>query len=119
MRVCRLDRATTSPLRLTNSLARSPGLLKKRAGIRPVHPKDLRDTFASQLLTAGIPLAWISKQLGHGNAAVTSRHYATWIDAQDYRNPLQVREGELPCDLLARVDLARSITTPSRSITTK
>jgi integrase len=29
--------------------------------------KDLRDTFASQLLTSGVPLGYISHQLGHAD----------------------------------------------------
>ena len=42
--------------------------------------KDLRDTFASQLVSAGIPLGYVSHQLGHANLAVTAKHYARWID---------------------------------------
>lgn len=53
-------------------------------------PKDFRDTFATLLLTHGIPLKWISIQLGHGSVAVTERHYARWIDADEYRNPWRV-----------------------------
>ena len=30
-------------------------------------PKDLRDSFACWLLMAGIPLGYISKELGHAN----------------------------------------------------
>ena len=38
----------------------------------------------------GVPLGWISKRLGHSNAAITARYYAAWIDADDYQNPAQV-----------------------------
>jgi len=50
----------------------------KRAQLphRPI--KDLRDTFASQLLTAGAQLGYISRQLGHSDVSVTARHYARW-----------------------------------------
>ncbi len=84
----------------------------KQAGIRPVKPKDLRDTFASQMLTVGISLGWISNQLGHGNAAVTARYYAAWIGSEGYQNPVQVAEGELPCDVLARLDFGHATNTP-------
>ena len=57
-------------------------------------PKDLRDTYASQLLTAGI-------QLGHSDVSITARHYARWTGGDDYRSPLDVREGEVPADLLS------------------
>ena len=49
----------------------------KAAGIEAT-PKDLRDTFASQLLTAGIPLGYISSQLGHADAAVTGDMTGSW-----------------------------------------
>ena len=45
---------------------------------RPRTPKDLRDTFASQLLTAGVQLGYVSGQLGHADVSVTTRHYARW-----------------------------------------
>ena len=66
-------------------------------------PKDLRDTFASQLLTAGIQLGYVSRQLGHSDVAVTARHYARWAGGDSYRNPLEVGDGEVPADLLARL----------------
>ena len=66
-------------------------------------PKDLRDTFASQLLTAGVQLGYVSAQLRHGDVAVTARHYARWIDADGYRRPMTVEDGEVPADLLARI----------------
>jgi integrase len=67
-------------------------------------PKDLRDTFASQLLTAGVQLGYVSKQLGHADVAVTARHYAKWVEEDGYRRPLEVEEGEVPADLLARIE---------------
>ncbi len=84
----------------------------KAAGIRPTLPKHLRDTFASQLLSAGVPLAWISRALGHGNVGTTARHYAAQVEAQQYRNPLQVAEGETPPDLFVQLDSGHATTTP-------
>ena len=77
----------------------------RRAKIGHVRPKDLRDTFASQLLTAGIQLGYISKQLGHASLAVTERHYARWIEHEGdgYREPMQLEPGGVPADLLARL----------------
>jgi integrase len=70
-------------------------------------PKDLRDTYASQLLTAGVSLGYVSKQLGHADAATTARHYAEWI-GEGYREPMVLEGGEVPADLLARlIDQAR------------
>ena len=73
----------------------------KRADIGHRAMKDLRDTFASQLLTAGIQLGYVSQQLGHSNVATTARHYARWAGGDLYREPLVLQEGEVPADLLA------------------
>jgi integrase len=57
----------------------------KRAGIpragatgedRDFH--STRHTFARIALEAGIPLSWVSRQLGHSSEAVTDRHYGHW-----------------------------------------
>jgi integrase len=45
----------------------------------------MRDTFASQLLSANAPLLYVSQQLGHGSAAVTLKHYAKWLPKADSR----------------------------------
>jgi integrase len=65
----------------------------RKAGIGRRRPKDLRDTYACQLLTAGIPLGYISRQLGHAHVAVTARHYARWAGEDGYREPISLREG--------------------------
>lgn len=71
-------------------------------------PKDLRDTFASQLLTAGIQLGYISTQLGHADVATTARHYARWAGGTAYRRALELAAGEVPADLIARVEAIES-----------
>jgi len=65
--------------------------------------KDLRDTFASQLLTAGVQLGYVSQQLGHADVAVTARHSARWAGGDAYRQPMVLVPGEVPADLLARL----------------
>ncbi len=52
-----------------------------RADLPGVRIKDLRDTFASQLLTVGIPIQWVSRQLGHSGVSVTEKHYARYLGA--------------------------------------
>jgi integrase len=73
------------------------------AKIGPRRPKDLRDTYASQLLTAGVQLGYVSQQLGHADVAVTARHYARWAGGDSYRIAVALRFGELPADCLARL----------------
>jgi hypothetical protein len=77
--------------------------LKPDGTTRPRTPKDLRDTFASQILTAGVQLGYVSRQLGHADVSVTARHYARWAGGDAYRSPLEVAEDEVPADLLARL----------------
>jgi hypothetical protein len=65
--------------------------------------KDLRDTFASQLFSAGVQLGYVSHQLGHADVTTTVRHYAKWIEAAEYREPMVLELGEVPADFLARL----------------
>ena len=75
----------------------------KRAEIGEPRLKDLRDTYASQLLTAGIQLGYVSAQLGHADVGITARHYAKWVGGDVYREPMRLELGEVPADLLARL----------------
>lgn len=45
----------------------------------------LRDTFAVGLLAQGVPMADVSRLLGHTSIATTQRHYAQWDKAQQTR----------------------------------
>src|SRR5262249_55091718 len=72
-------------------------------------PKDLRDTFASHLLSAGVALAYVSRQLGHADVAVTAQPYAQGNGGGDgdlYIEPPRLLPGEVPADLLARLTVA-------------
>ena len=73
------------------------------AGLGRRNMKDLRDSFASHLLSAGVQLGYVSKQLGHADVGVTAKHYARWCGDESYRSPLAVAPGEVPADLLARL----------------
>ncbi|MGH7336619.1 MAG: tyrosine-type recombinase/integrase, partial [Myxococcota bacterium] len=76
-----------------------------RADLPGRTPKDLRHTFASWLLSCGIPLKYISLQLGHSTSAVTESNYAKWIpgDGGLYVEPVRLEPGEVPADLLTRL----------------
>ena len=67
-------------------------------------PKDLRDSYASYLLTCGVQLGYVSRQLGHSNVATTANHYARWAGDDSYRAPLALEPGDVPADLLARLN---------------
>jgi len=74
----------------------------ERAGLGHWAVKDLRDTYASHLLTRGVNPAYVSRQLGHADWSVTARHYARWTGGDQYVEPERLRPGEVPADLLAR-----------------
>ena len=42
-------------------------------------PYDLRRTFASLLLSANVPLLYVSKQLGYSKATTTLEFNAKWL----------------------------------------
>jgi len=49
----------------------------------------LRDTFAVDLLTKGVPLEEVSKLLGHESIKTTEKHYSKWVKGrQDRLNAL-------------------------------
>jgi integrase len=53
--------------------------LCRDAKIKKGHAHRMRDTFAVELLLAGVPLERVSILLGHTSVKVTERHYSPWI----------------------------------------
>lgn len=51
----------------------------KKSGVRRRTPKQTRHTFASRMLSAGEPLLWVSKYLGHTDPSMTLRAYARFM----------------------------------------
>jgi integrase/recombinase XerD len=45
----------------------------------------LRDTFACDLLSKGVPLEEVSKLLGHKSIKTTERHYSAWVKVRQDR----------------------------------
>ncbi len=69
--------------------------------VREPKPKDLRDSYASHLITLGIPIGYISRQLGHAGTSVTQQPYARWVgNSAEYRQGPDL-SGKVPADLLA------------------
>jgi len=69
--------------------------LAKRAGIeKRVHPHGLRHTHAAELAMENVPINVIQAQLGHSNAATTSR-YLQHIAPQQLIATIRQREWEM------------------------
>ncbi len=66
-------------------------------------PKNLRHSFASWLLTGGVPVAYVGELLGHADGGITaSKHYAKWVP-RGYVAPPALSDGELVVDLIERI----------------
>jgi len=60
----------------------------KKAGLRSIRFHDLRHTFASQLLSNGTNILYVSQQLGHSNPGITMKIYAKWIPNEGQREAM-------------------------------
>ena len=49
----------------------------KAAGLRHIRIHDLGGTYTSLAVSAGVPIYFVSKSLGHSNTATTEKHYAS------------------------------------------
>jgi integrase len=64
------------------------------------HPHMFRDTFAVEMLLAGVPIDQVSILLGHSSVKITEKHYAPFVKARQVQLQNSVREawkvGESP-----------------------
>ena len=63
----------------------------KEAGIPDGHAHRFRDTFAVELLKAGVPMERVSVLLGHSSIKVTEKHYSPWVRARQEQLEADVR----------------------------
>jgi integrase/recombinase XerD len=70
---------------------RSLRRLFKLAGVPDGHAHRFRDTFAVELLLAGVPLERVSVLLGHQSVKVTEKHYTPWVRARQEQLEQDVR----------------------------
>ena len=55
------------------------------------HPHRFRQTFASELLLARVPIERVSVLLGHSSTRITEKHYAAWVGARQEQIEADVR----------------------------
>ncbi len=73
---------------INNVKARNFKRVLKKAELRSIRFHDLRHTFASQLLSKGTNILYVSQQLGHANPGVTMKIYAKWIPNEGQRQAM-------------------------------
>jgi integrase/recombinase XerD len=61
-------------------------------------PHMFRDTFAVEMLLAGVPLDQVSILLGHSSVKITEKHYSPWVKARQEQLEASVRKawGQAP-----------------------
>jgi integrase len=62
------------------------------------HPHMFRDTFAVEMLLAGVPIDQVSTLLGHSSVKVTERHYSPFVRARQIQLQQSVRDAWLVCE---------------------
>ena len=65
--------------------------LFRLAGVPSGHAHRFHDTFAVELLLAGVPLERVSMLLGHTSTRVTEKHYSPWVRARQEQLEADVR----------------------------
>lgn len=55
------------------------------------HPHMFRDTFAVEMLLAGVPIDQVSILLGHASVKITEKHYSPWVKARQIQLQQSVR----------------------------
>ena len=73
---------------INNVKARNFKRVLKKADLRSIRFHDLRHTIASQLLSKGTNILYVSQQLGHADASVTLKVYAKWIPNKGQREAM-------------------------------
>ena len=72
--------SSSTSTRLDESRARKAfNQILDKAELHRRGPHQMRHTFASLLLQAGVPITYVSQQLGHRDASITLRVYAHWL----------------------------------------
>ncbi len=67
-------------------------LRRDDASPKRCHPHMFRDTFAVEMLLAGVPLEQVSILLGHKSVKITEKHYAPWVKARQEQLAANVRK---------------------------
>jgi len=76
----------------------------RNAKIPHAHPHRFRDTFAVELLLAGVTIEHVSVLLGHSSMKITEKHYSPWVKTRQEKLEEDVQKswGQLKPQLVKR-----------------
>jgi integrase/recombinase XerD len=76
----------------------------RNAKIPHAHPHRFRDTFAVELLLAGVTIEHVSVLLGHSSMKITEKHYSPWVKTRQEKLEEEVQKswGQLKPQLVKR-----------------
>ena len=64
----------------------------QKSGVKERPLYNLRHTFASQMISKGVDVLWVSKTLGHKDASITLKVYAKFIEEDDDKRLKNIAE---------------------------
>lgn len=67
------------------------GLEQADGSAKRCFPHMLRDTYAVEMLLAGVPIDQVSMLLGHSSVKITEKHYSPWVKARQDQLAASVR----------------------------
>jgi integrase/recombinase XerD len=62
------------------------------AKVKNRHSHRFRDTFATGLLLAGVPIEDVFILLGHSNTRITAKHYSPWVRERQQKLEERVKQ---------------------------
>ncbi|HMO80270.1 MAG TPA: tyrosine-type recombinase/integrase [Pyrinomonadaceae bacterium] len=86
--ISEITAGNAGPFAAVGDIKRAWKSVKERAAIDDLHFHDLRATFASRTIAAGVPFAIVQKLLGHSSGTVTERHYIA-LDADIFADAVR------------------------------
>jgi integrase len=66
-------------------------IIEPDGSVKRCHPHMFRDTFAVEMLLAGVPIDQVSILLGHASVKITEKHYSPWVKARQIQLQQSVR----------------------------
>jgi integrase/recombinase XerD len=83
------------------------GLEKPDGSAKHCFPHMFRDTFAVEMLLAGVPIDQVSMLLGHASVRITEKHYSPWVKARQEQLASSVRNAWTEFDERAKPALTK------------